>query len=56
MSEQTEQKTWKQTVGGFLTKKGLAIGTALVAIGGVLEGATDWVDAIVNIIKTFFGA
>ncbi len=55
MSEQTETKTWKQTLGTFLTKKGLAIGGALVAIGGVLEGATDWVNAIVDVVKAIFG-
>lgn len=57
MAEQTEEKkTWKQTLGSFLTSKGAAIGAALVALGGVLEDATSWVDVIVSIIKGFFGA
>ncbi len=56
MADEVENKTWKQTVGGFLTKKGLAIGTALVALGGILEGSTEWVDAVVNVIKAIFGA
>ena len=57
MAEQTEEKkTWKQTLGSFLTNKGAAIGAALVALGGVLEDATSWVDVIVSIIKGFFGA
>lgn len=57
MAEQTEEKkTWKQTLGSFLTSKGAAIGAALVALGGVLQGATSWVDGVVSIIKSFFGA
>ena len=51
-----ETKSWKQTVGEFLTKKGMALGAGLVVLGGVLEGATDWVNGIVGIIKAIFGA
>ena len=54
--EVVKTKTWKQTVGGFLTKKGALIGAALVVIGGVLEGSTSWVDGLVSILKSFFGA
>lgn len=49
------KKTWKETLGGFLTKKGALIGAALVVVGGILEGTTSWVDGVVNILKTFFG-
>ena len=55
-TEVVESKTWKQTVGAFLTKKGAIIGAALVVIGGVLEGSTSWVDGLVSILKSFFGA
>lgn len=51
-----EKKTWKETLGAFLSKKGAAIGAALVALGGILQGATSWVDGVVSIIKGFFGA
>lgn len=55
-TEVVETKTWKQAVGAFLTKKGAIIGAALVVIGGVLEGSTSWVDGLVSILKSFFGA
>lgn len=51
-----EKKTWKETLGVFLSKKGTAIGAALVVLGGILQGATSWVDGVVSIIKNFFGA
>ena len=51
-----ENKTWKETLGAFLSKKGAAIGAALVVLGGILQGATSWVDGVVSIIKSFFGA
>ena len=51
-----ETKTWKETIGGFLTKKGALIGAALVVVGGVLEGSTSWIDGLVSILKSFFGA
>lgn len=54
---QTEtKKTWKETLGAFLTKKGAVIGAALVVLGGILQGSTNWVDGVVSIIKGFFGA
>ena len=60
MANETEvksvKKTWKETLGAFLSKKGAAIGAALVVLGGVLQGATSWVDGVVAIIKGFFGA
>lgn len=49
-------KTWKETIGGFLTKKGALIGAALVVVGSVLEGSTSWIDGLVSILKSFFGA
>jgi hypothetical protein len=49
------KKTWKETVGAFLTAKGAIIGASLVIIGSALQGTTSWIDAIVNIIKGFFG-
>ena len=52
---ENEKKTWKQTAGEFLTKKGMAIGAGLVVLGGVLQGTTDWVNGIVGIIKAIFG-
>ena len=39
-----------------MSVKGAAIGAALVVLGGILQGATDWVDGVVSIIKSFFGA
>ena len=51
-----EKKTWKETLGAFLSKKGAAIGAALVVLGGILQGATSWVDGVGSIIKSFFGA
>ena len=34
---QTEtKKTWKESLGAFLTKKGAVIGAALVVLGGIL--------------------
>ena len=51
-----ETKTWKETIGGFLTKKGALIGAALVVVGSVLEGSTSWIDGLVSILKSFFGA
>ncbi len=54
---QTEtKKTWKESLGAFLTKKGAVIGAALVVLGGILQGSTNWVDGVVSIIKGFFGA
>lgn len=50
------KKTWKETIGAFLTKKGAAIGAALVVLGGILQGSTNWIDGLVAIIKGFFGA
>ena len=50
------KKTWKETVGGFLTAKGAIIGAGLVVIGSALQGTTSWIDAVVHIIKSFFGA
>lgn len=50
------KKTWKETVGGFLTAKGALIGGALVIVGSVLQGGTNWIDGIVAIVKSFFGA
>ena len=52
----TEKKTWKQTLGAFLTAKGAVIGAGLVVLGSALQGTTSWIDAVVNIIKGFFGA
>jgi len=55
--QETEQKkTWKETLGAFLSKKGAVIGAALVVLGGILQGSTNWVDGVVSIIKGFFGA
>lgn len=50
------KKTWKESLGAFLTKKGAVIGAALVVLGGILQGSTNWVDGVVSIIKGFFGA
>lgn len=50
------KKTWKETVGAFLTAKGALIGGALVIVGSVLQGGTNWIDGLVAIIKSFFGA
>ncbi len=50
------KKTWKETLGAFLSKKGAVIGAALVVLGGILQGSTSWVDGVVSIIKGFFGA
>ena len=55
MTTKAETKTWKETIGEFLTKKGLAIGTGLVVLGGVLQGTTDWVNGVIGIIKAIFG-
>lgn len=52
----TEKKSWKETVGAFLTAKGAIIGAGLVVIGSALQGTTSWIDAVVKIIKSFFGA
>lgn len=51
-----ETKTWKQSVGAFLTAKGAIIGSALVVAGSILEGSINWIDGLINIIRTFFGA
>ncbi|MBO6102915.1 MAG: hypothetical protein J6P03_06640 [Opitutales bacterium] len=51
-----ETKTWKQSVGTFLTAKGAIIGGALVVIGSILEGSTNWIDGVVQIVKSIFGA
>ena len=51
-----DKKSWKETVGAFLSAKGALIGGALVIIGSVLQGTTSWIDAVVHIIKSFFGA
>lgn len=51
----TTSKSWKETVGGFLSKKGLVIGGILVVVGGALEGTTNWATAIVEIVKSLFG-
>lgn len=51
-----EKKSWKETVGAFLTAKGAIIGAGLVVIGSALQGTTSWIDAVVKIIKSFFGA
>ena len=50
------KKTWKETVGAFLTAKGALIGGALVIVGSVLQGGTNWIDGLVAIVKSFFGA
>lgn len=50
------KKSWKETVGAFLTAKGAIIGAGLVVIGSALQGTTSWIDAVVKIIKSFFGA
>lgn len=50
-----DKKSWKETIGAFLTAKGAIIGASLVIIGSALQGTTSWIDAIVNIIKGFFG-
>lgn len=50
------KKTWKESLGAFLSKKGAVIGAALVVLGGILQGSTNWVDGVVSIIKGFFGA
>lgn len=55
-TEVATKKTWKETVGGFLTAKGAIIGAGLVVIGSALQGTTSWIDAVVHIIKSFFGA
>jgi len=52
----TEPKGWKESVGAFLSAKGMLIGGALVVVGGILQGSTNWIDGIVHIIKSFFGA
>ena len=53
--EVSPKKSWKETIGAFLTAKGAIIGASLVIIGSALQGTTSWIDAIVNIIKGFFG-
>lgn len=50
------KKTWKETVGAFLTAKGALIGGALVIVGSVLQGGTNWIDGLVAIVKSFFSA
>ncbi len=49
-----ENTSWKNTIGAFLTKKGMAIGSGLVLLGSALQGTTNWVDFVVNAIKGFF--
>lgn len=51
-----DKKSWKETVGAFLSAKGALIGGALVIIGSVLQGGTNWIDGLVAIVKSFFGA
>lgn len=55
-TEVATKKTWKETVGAFLTAKGALIGGALVIVGSVLQGGTNWIDGLVAIVKSFFGA
>ena len=50
------KKSWKETIGAFLTAKGAIIGASLVIIGSALQSKISWIDAVINIIKGFFGA
>ena len=48
---ETQSEKINSKLGSWLSKKGTAIGTALVILGAILEGSTGWLDGICEILK-----